>query len=214
MNKKIQLKTGQTILFTGDSITDARRRHPSYAPLGEGYVHFLTNLIQAAYPHLDLSFINTGVSGNTSRDLKARWQEDCIDHNPDVLALLIGINDLWRSLQPGPESAAGVPPDEYHAILYDLLTAAKDKCNCSILLIEPFMFCDDPQNQMFQLLPAYQNAIAALALEFNAVRVPLQEYIDRIIPNVTPSKWSPDTVHPETWAHAWIARACLGFFVT
>ena len=50
----------------------------------------------AENPGRDITFINRGISGNRVRDLRARWQEDCIDLKPDILSILIGINDSWR----------------------------------------------------------------------------------------------------------------------
>ena len=65
MAPAIQLKTNSTIVFTGDSITDADRRHPAYAPWGNGYVHFAANALVATYPQLNLNMVNTGVGGDT-----------------------------------------------------------------------------------------------------------------------------------------------------
>ncbi|MFA5785238.1 MAG: hypothetical protein WC962_10205, partial [Phycisphaerae bacterium] len=85
----LQLKPNQTILFTGDSITDAGRSERAYRPFGNGYVHFTANYMLAKYPQYDLGIINTGISGNTVGDLERRWERDCLAHQPDVLSMLI-----------------------------------------------------------------------------------------------------------------------------
>ena len=76
MHTQIELKHNDTIVFIGDSITDAGRREAAYRPLGYGYVHFVANYLQAKYPEYNLISINTGISGNTIRDLNIRWERD------------------------------------------------------------------------------------------------------------------------------------------
>ena len=94
MADNIELGNNQTILFTGDSITDAGRRQVGARALGEGYVSVVADVINAKYPQLNLKMINTGISGDTTRSLKFRWNKDCLPHRPDILSLMIGINDL------------------------------------------------------------------------------------------------------------------------
>jgi len=72
------LKQGCSIVFIGDSITDAERDLPAYQPFGFGYVHFVANYLLAKYPQLNPSIINTGMGGDTIRDLAGRWERDCI----------------------------------------------------------------------------------------------------------------------------------------
>ena len=94
MHTQIELKHNDTIVFIGDSITDAGRREAAYRPLGYGYVHFAANYLQAKYPEYNLISINTGISGNTIRDLNIRWERDCMAYKPNILSVLIGINDV------------------------------------------------------------------------------------------------------------------------
>ena len=94
MRTKIELKPNQTIVFIGDSITDADRLEPAYQPFGYGYVNFVANNLLAKYPELNLNIVNTGVNADTVRKLEARWERDCINHKPDILSVLIGINDI------------------------------------------------------------------------------------------------------------------------
>ena len=90
MKQCLNLTYNQTIVFIGDSITDAGRLEKPYRPLGYGYVHFVANWLLAKYPELNLNIVNTGISGNTIRDLKLRWEKDCLNHKPDVLSVMIG----------------------------------------------------------------------------------------------------------------------------
>jgi acyl-CoA thioesterase-1 len=202
MQTKIALKPSQTIVFIGDSITDMGRNQPAYRPLGFGYVHFVGNLLLAKYPQLNLNIINTGISGNTILDLKNRWERDCLEHKPDILSVLIGINDLYHRYSGPEELPEAVYPDEYESTYRQLLSLVKRKPNSQLVLIEPFMFCDDSGNKIFQDLRAYIRIVHNLAEEFDAVLVPLQGRIDEQIKKIPPEKWSQDSVHPYTWAHA------------
>jgi lysophospholipase L1-like esterase len=209
MQNKLDLKPGQTILFIGDSITDADRNARAYKPFGYGYVHFIANFLLAKYPTLHLNIINRGISGNTIRDLKTRWQRDCIDHKPDILSILIGVNDVWRQFASEAELPHAVFTDEYEKTYRQLLDEAKQNCSSRLVICEPFMFCDDLNNPMFIQLRHYVDVVRKIAADFNAVLVPFQAAIDEQIDKVYPQKWSDDMVHPHIWAHEWLAQKWL-----
>jgi lysophospholipase L1-like esterase len=209
MPQAIRLEPDDTIVFTGDSITAADRHRQAYRPLGFGYVHFAGNLLLARNPALDLKVVNTGVSGDTVTDLGDRWQRDCIAHRPNVLSVLVGINDVWRrTMEPDMAERAASPTD--FELTYDqLLAQAKRECRCRLVLMEPFLFCRDRENEVFRTLMPYLEAVRILAKKHEATLVPLQREIDRQIVEIPPERWSPDTVHPYLWAHAWIAQQWL-----
>ncbi len=183
MQPKIVLKPSQTIVFIGDSITDMGRSQLAYRPLGAGFVHFVGNLLLAKHPQFNLNIINTGISGNTIRDLKNRWAKDCLEHKPDILSVLIAINDLCRQYGEPKKMPAAVYPDEYESTYRQLLSLVsaeravagrvKQKFNSQLVLIEPFMFCDDQKNKIFQDLQVHIRIVHHLAKEFDAVLVPL-----------------------------------------
>jgi lysophospholipase L1-like esterase len=204
MKNNIELRPDQTILFTGDSITDAGRGMKSYKPLGFGYVHFTANYLLAKYPELNIRIINTGIGGNTIRELKNRWNKDCLSYRPDILSVLIGINDLYRAHTNQLNKSVGT--EEYEITYQQLLFRLKEQNQCQLVLMEPFMFCDAAANPMFKKLDAYIDIVHRMAERFDAVLVPLQQAIDRKIKQVTSDKWSDDMVHPFMWAHAWISQ--------
>ena len=203
MHTQIELKRNDTTVFIGDSITDAGRREAAYRPLGYGYVHFVANYLQAKYPEYNLISINTGISGNTIRDLNIRWERDCMAYKPNILSVLIGINDVWQHTDRPDEA---VYLEEYESTYERLLSQAKDNFNCRLVLMEPFMFCGDTENPMYHSLKGFIAVVRNLAKQFDAVLVPLQESIDKIITKVPPEKFSDDMVHPFLWAHFWIAQ--------
>lgn len=207
-DRKIELQSHQIILFTGDSITDCCRREAGGSLLGNGYVNFIAAELLERYPQLNLNIINTGINGNTIRNLFARWQPDCIDRKPDILSILIGINDLWRNYDPS-KLADAVSVKEYETNYRKMLTRVRDELDCQLILIAPFMFCTDTNNEMFRVLPLYIDVVGKLAGEFNAILVPLQQMVNKDMQEIPPEKWSDDMVHPEIWAHEWIAKKWL-----
>ena len=210
MHKRISFTTNQTLLFIGDSITDCQRREFPYAPLGCGYVHFAANFLLAKLPHLNLNIQNRGISGDSTRDLRDRWKEDCLDLKPDIVSVMIGINDLWRKYGETPESQQGhVAPAEYENNYRQILSQLKDTCNPQLILMEPYMFCDDSVNPMLADLDAYISIVHTLADEFDAVLVPIHTTYMALKHKRPAHEWAEDTVHPAIWAHAWIAKTWL-----
>ena len=131
----LAIKPKQTLLFTGDSITDCGRRGHA-APLGDGYVRMVNDLIAAKYPAQGLTVINTGISGNTVRDLFNRWTDDVIRYQPDWLSIKIGINDVHRFLHQTPGQSVSA---EEFADLYDKIMArVKSETKAQVILVDPF----------------------------------------------------------------------------
>ncbi len=210
MHKRIEFETQQTILFIGDSITDCRRRELPYSPLGWGYVHFAANFLLANRPDLNLNIENRGIGGDTTRALLFRWQTDCLALKPDIVSLMIGINDLWYKFGESYESQRmHVAPDEYESNVRKLLTQTRDECNSQLILMEPFMFCGETDNPMLTELPAYIDIVHKLADEFDAVLVPVHTNYIQLQSKRPANQWAEDTVHPYEWAHAWIAQQWL-----
>ena len=209
MRPRLNRKEGQTILFIGDSITDVNRLMPAYEPYGFGYVHFTTYNLLARYQELNLNIVNTGISGNTVRDLATRWDKDCLAYKPDILSIMIGVNDVWRQQAEEQDLPDAVYIEEYEATYGNLLLQAKAHCDSQLVLIEPFMFCQDKKNAMFKDLQAYIKVVNKLASEFDAVVVPLQKLINKQLKHIPAERWSDDMVHPYLWAHAWISQRWL-----
>jgi lysophospholipase L1-like esterase len=205
----IEPKGNDTIVFIGDSITSAERHRRAYAPLGFGYVHFAGHFLMARRPELNLRIINTGISGDTVADLMRRWQQDCVAHRPNVVSMLVGINDVWQLTMEPDSARTASSPDEYELTYRQLLDEAKERCNCRFVLMEPFHFSRDPHDAVRRTLDPYLTIVRRLASEYSAILVPLQAQIDRLIDEIPPEKWSSDTVHPYLWAHAWIAQQWL-----
>ncbi|MBL7214994.1 MAG: SGNH/GDSL hydrolase family protein [Phycisphaerae bacterium] len=207
---KIEFKPNQTLLFIGDSITDAQRRERPYSPLGWGYVHFAANFLLAARPFLNLNIQNRGIGGDTTGALLTRWDTDCIALKPDIVSLMIGINDLWRKFGESRETQRMyIGPVEYQTNLTELLQRTKNECGSQLILMEPYMFSDNPTDSMLNELPRYIDIVHTLAQQFEAVLVPVHTSYMALKQKRPAIEWANDAVHPTEWAHAWIARQWL-----
>ena len=94
------------ILFQGDSITDCSRSRQDPAHLGAGYAMLAASWLTALVPGSGLRFLNRGISGNRAKDLRARWQTDCLDLKPNWVSILIGVNDTWRRFDQNDPTTA------------------------------------------------------------------------------------------------------------
>jgi lysophospholipase L1-like esterase len=187
----------QRIVFIGDSITDAGRREVD-PPYGTGYMSLVRAFVTARHPELWLEWFNRGISGNTVRDLAARWEADVVALRPDWLSVMIGIND-----------AARVPLEEFERIYRRLLKRSVDAAGCRLILADPYVVEADPAEPHRALSDRYGQVVAALAGEFGAVHVRTQEAFDRVLASTTPSDWSHDRIHLDLPGHAVLAQSYL-----
>ncbi len=203
-----------TILFQGDSITDAGRDKAQYysnsaGGMGTGYVHMAAATLLEKYPDRHLRIYNRGISGHKVFQLAGRWEDDGLQLKPDVLSILIGVNDFWHTLGGGYEGTVQIYEDDLRA----LLRRTKDALpQVKLILCEPFVVkggtaVGDPK--WTSVFPGYQASCRKLATEFNALYVPFQSEFDRVLPKGGAAYWCPDGVHPslagaKLMANAWV----------
>jgi lysophospholipase L1-like esterase len=186
---------GARILFQGDSITDGNRGRntdPNHI-LGHGYVFIIAARHGAAFPDAKLDFMNRGISGNTVLDLEKRWQKDTLDLKPDILSILIGVNDDGR----------GVPLDQYEQVYDKLITDAKT-ANPKIKLVlgEPFV---KPTGKLGDGIRKRQEIVAKLAQKHGAALVHFQRIFDEAAKRAPADYWVWDNVHPTYRGHQLMA---------
>jgi len=126
----MKIRPDSTLVMVGDSITDCQRIFPDNpeglpADLGKGYVSFVDGLLTACYPSYRIQVLNRGVSGETVRELKARWQADVLNLKPDWLSVCIGINDVWQQFDGKNEGQSHITPAEYEQTLDALLVITR-----------------------------------------------------------------------------------------
>ncbi len=202
----IVIRPGMRILFQGDSVTDAGRDRARPDDLGGGYPQFIAGWYTLSRPGTGVSFLNRGVSGDRTADLLRRWTADAVELRPDVVSILIGINDVWnRYRERGTTSA-----EAYEADLRALLIRTREETGAQVALLEPFVL-PVPEDRIAwrEDLDPKREAVRRLASEFGAVHIPLDGMFREACGRCAPAVWAADGVHPTPAGHALIARAWL-----
>ena len=200
------------ILFQGDSITDCGRNREIYGSMGDGYAAMTAGAMTALFPERDLRFLNRGVSGNKVTDLEARWRKDTLELKPDVLTLLIGINDTHVACAE-PEHAQSI--EEFGVSLRGILTAARaQKPDLALVLLEPFLLHSDNENAQWSAdwdnnLAERTAVYTQAARAFDAEYIPLQSVFLSKLRERPPEYFSEDSVHPTMAGHRVIAAELL-----
>ena len=192
------------ILFQGDSITDAGRDKRNYYNLGNGYPFYAAELIKNAHPDTEFEFINLGISGNRTCQLFDRFYNDGIALAPDVISILIGINDIWHRY--GPERIE--TSDEQIALNYrKILERIKSQTNAKIIILAPYLLDAESVEHMRPDLETVLPIVRDLANEFADEYVPLDELFGAAL-NTQPAPlyYSPDGVHPNENGAKFIAE--------
>ena len=204
-----------TVLFVGDSVTDAcRTSSPAKRPfdeLGVGYVRFVAQHLGSQRPELALRFVNRGVSGDRTRELEPRWERDVIAERPDVLSVLIGVNDSWRGFDDNDPTTADEFATRYRALLGRARAAMPA---LHLVLCEPFLLFEQPGEEGFRRdLDDKVAVVHRLADEFDATLVPFDAMFVAACGRMPAEHWADDGVHPTPAGHglmAWEWMRCTG----
>ena len=188
---------GTRLLFQGDSITDAGRNRNSGPLTGGGYPFLIAAKAGAAFPERGLVFMNRGVGGDKITELQARWEKDTLDLKPDILSILIGVNDSAQAIAPKSPQTIDEYAKTYDQLLGDAL-AANPKVK--FVLCEPFFVNKDKPNQrameMQREVKARAAVVEKLAAKYQTPVVRFQKLFDDACDKAPASYWIPDGVHP------------------
>ncbi len=210
---------GLTILFQGDSITDAGRRTPDSCGactrgMGPGYPSMVANRLMCDHPEKELNFINRGISGDRVVDLYSRWKIDCLNLKPDIVSIFVGVNDSLHGMlifNSDPLSVNGVEVPRYERIYRELLQWTKDTLpNVKFVLIDPFL-----GNEIVTVPEAIadvaerRKVVARLAAEFDAVHIETQALLDEAFKRAPQAYWTHDGVHLLGTGHQLLADAWI-----
>ncbi len=206
------MKKDCRILFQGDSITDAGRSRTTEDPnngLGIGYPFMVASRLLADYPEADCQIFNRGISGNRVVDLYARWKIDCLNMKPDVLSILIGVNDTWHEF--GSKNGVEVP--RYEMIYRMLLEWTKKELpETKIILIEPFVLPFSAVTEdWLDEINARRDVVKKLAQEFSCVLLPFQDILNENLKRAPQEYWLGDGVHPTTAGHQLLADSWIQY---
>jgi lysophospholipase L1-like esterase len=195
-------KTGSRLLFQGDSITDmnwGREQNDRNHYLGHSYVYLICARLGVDMPEAQLDINTRGISGNKVADLCKRWKTDAVDMKPDLLSILIGVNDV----------GGGTTPDAFESDYRHILDASrKANSELRLVLLDPFVSKDHSKTYR-AAIDKLGGIVAELAKDYNAVHIKTQAIFDAASKGVPPEHWIWDRVHPLPQGHELIARNWL-----
>lgn len=194
------------ILFQGDSITDANRGGDPEG-MGYGYPKYATELLQKYFAEqgIEVECINKGISGNRAESLVERWQKDAIDIKPDIISILIGINDTWH--RAGERN--WMPNSYFESCYRVILQQIKDRVGAKIIILEQFLL-DAPDKEFFRVdLDPKIQITRKLAREYADAFIPLDGLFAQAALDHEPFYFSGDGVHPNENGSRFIAELYL-----
>ena len=207
------LEKGDTLLFQGDSITDAGREKEKELPnnsgsFGRGYAFLAASYLLNAMPENELTIYNRGISGNKVFQLADRWDKDCLDLNPNVLSILIGVNDYWHKRNGNYDGTVEIYENDYRKLLNRTKKALP---GIQFVLCEPFYVLETTavDHTWIEPMKKYQAAAKRISDEFDTIWVPFQQVFDEAVKHAPGKYWAGDGVHPsmagaQLMAEAWL----------
>lgn len=206
----------KTILFQGDSITDAWRDRgvsplpdnlPTAMHFGAGYVNKTAGKLLLDHPEENLNIINKGISGNRIVDLYARWKQDALNLKPDIISILAGVNDVWHEYN----YQNGVEPDRFEQI-YDMLLSWTKKVLPDVKLVigQPFALHSHVVNdEFYDNVQLYGKIVEKLAAKYNAPFVRYQDIFNEAAKKRENTLYLVDGVHPSITGAELMSRALV-----
>jgi len=155
-----------TLVCLGDSITEGH--------IGYAYV----DQLQARFP--DVRIINAGIDGDTTLNLWHRLERDVLVHQPDVVTIMVGLNDFgtefgeplsqayYRLLKKVP-IRIGIST---YAALYRAIVMRLQRAGCRVVLLTSTTLGEMPETAGQAILEGYVDVVRDLAAHFD---VPLAD---------------------------------------
>ena len=193
------------LVFQGDSITDAGRDKRNYHDVGPGYPKYASEKLVRDCPDVDFEFINFGISGNRTSQLFDRLYTDGLAFDPDVISVLIGINDIWHRYGGGRVAIT----DEQFALNYRcILERIRKETNAKIVILAPFLLDKEPFEGMRADLERILPTVRVLADEYADAYIPLDKLFEEAVKvQPEPLYYSGDGVHPNENGRQFIGKA-------
>ena len=200
------------ILFQGDSITDAARNREHEFYKGSGYANLVSAALGFEYPG-EYEFFNRGVSGNRIVDLYARMKADILNLKPDVMSILIGVNDVWHEFS----YENGVDADKFYKVYAMLIEEVKAALpDIKIMILEPFALKARATEERWEEFRPETEKRAEMAKKiadtYNLPFIPLQKGFDELAEKVSSEYWLFDGVHPTAAGHEFIKTEWIKAF--
>jgi lysophospholipase L1-like esterase len=202
------MNNNKIVMFTGDSITDCDRARPigdGFGKMGNSYVARLFIDTWADFPNHNIHYLNSAISGNTTKMLLDRFDTDVLAYNPDYVFMMIGVNDVWRHFDGSRFTETLISPKETaenmeKMILKTIATGAKP------VILSPYFLDrnhEDPMRKMVDEINVYYKELAA---KYNIGYIDVQAKFDEYLKNGSSYILSADRVHPKTVGISLMAR--------
>lgn len=205
----MQILKDEKVLLVGDSVTDCGRARPvgeGNNGLGNGYPMYFHAMLDSTYPQAHIRVLNTGISGNTSRDLRQRFQEDVLAYNPQWVSIMIGINDIWRQYDRPLSPESHVYPDEYRENIRWMIRAALQQAK-GVFLVSPVYMEQNHADEMRGTTDKYQEILKELVQPGKVFYVDAQKDVDSYLKHYPAISVTWDRVHPNHVVSYIIAKA-------
>ena len=202
----MMFKDGDTIVFAGDSITDADK-NTTWDGIGNGYVRLVRDALAAFFPQIRCRVFNAGVSGDNSRDLLARWEKDVDSREPSVVFCLIGANDIWRHFDYLDPEKPLVSEEEYERNL--TCVCQKAQRYDRFILITPYFMERNLSDEMRLFSESYAAIMRRVALKFGVPVLDVQKEFDAYMEYRSGMSISWDRAHPGAIGSMLLARMIL-----
>lgn len=200
------------IVFSGDSVTDMGSANPVgeglFDNVGHSYVRIIENMLAVYYPEIKIRVTNSGISGNTSRDLLARFDRDVVDLNPDWVSICIGINDVWRQFDSPAIPDCHVMADEYAQNLETMILKVKDKVK-GVFILTPYIMEPNSEDMMRSRMNEYVQICSDLAQKYGCIFVDFQKMYEDYCRIRHSSYIAWDRIHPNQIGATLMAREFL-----
>lgn len=206
------IENNSKLVMIGDSISDFERARPVgeglFESIGKSYISLIDSFLRTTYLESRIRVVNMGTSGDTVRDVKNRWNTDVLDLNPDWLAILIGINDVWRQFDSPMITESHVYLDEYEKTLNSLVEDTAPKVR-GLVLMTPFFMEPNKTDPMRAKMDEYGAIVKQIAKRYHVICVDLQAAFDSYLQYYYSASITWDRIHPNAVGHMIIAKAFL-----
>ena len=206
----IQIKYNQRILFIGDSITDVKwnKNLNQRFRLNSYNTYPLQVAKELKKKYKGLKFFFRGIASNRTYHLYDRLTKDCINLKPDVIIMLIGVNDAWENYVPEQYPPLLRPIEPHIKEVYRRIKA--ELPNAKLITLLPFLISTIEEKQPFRkVLDEYVEKLNEYAQGNADEIIALQPLFDEAEKTTAPVLLAKDSVHPTNLGHSVIAKAVL-----
>lgn len=204
----IEIKDGYRILFIGDSITDITFNRKFNYKLHGRNVYALQVADKLKRKYKNLKFFFRGIASDRTYNVYDRLTKDCIRLKPDVIIMLIGVNDAWEHYVPEQYPPLVRPMQPHMQEIYRRLNCELE--NVQLLVLLPFLIDAIYEKKPFhRMLNVYRKKLFDMAVENGAQTIDLQSVFDKVQKEIRPDKLAVDGIHPTSLGHKVIADEVL-----